>query len=59
MKKTYLSINSIKNYNIRVFYGEQIIYEGLSDDLPEEYQSLQYYDIKISNGLINLYVEQI
>lgn len=57
MKRTYLSIGNIKNYNIKVIYGEQVIYEGLSDNVPDEYKDLKYNDISVSNGLITVYIE--
>lgn len=56
MEKTYLQIGSIRLYNIKVIYNNKVLYEGPTEDLPDNYKTLKYYDIDINSGLITAYV---
>lgn len=56
MEKSYLTIGSIRLANIIVIYNNETIYEGSTEELPDEYKMLKYYNIDINNGMITLYV---
>lgn len=55
MEKTYLQIGSIRLYNIKVIYNNEIIFEGSTENLPEEYKTLKYYKIVVNSDIITLY----
>lgn len=56
MQRTYLTVGSIRLANIIVIYNNKTIYDGSTEELPEQYKMLKYYDIKINSNVITLYV---
>ena len=56
MEKTYLQVGSIRLCNLKVIYNDNIIFEGSTEDLPEEYKALTYYKIDVNSNIITLYI---
>lgn len=56
MEKTYLQIGSIRLYNIKVIYNNEVLYKGSTENLPDNYKTLKYYKIDVNSDLITLYV---
>ena len=56
MQRTYLTVGIIRLANIIVIYNNKTIYDGSTEELPEQYKMLKYYDIKINSNVITLYV---
>lgn len=49
--KTYLQIGAGRLLNIEVFLDNEKVYEGKSEDAPEEIKELKYSDIKVENKI--------
>lgn len=54
-KRVYLSINTLRKLNIRVFVDDKIAYEGEAEQAPADIGKLRYSKIENSDR-VNLYV---
>lgn len=48
-KKLYQAIGSARLLDIRVILDEQVVYEGMVEDAPQEVKNLKYSEIKIKD----------
>lgn len=48
-KKLYQAIVSARLLDIRVILDEQVVYEGMVEDAPQEVKNLKYSEIKIKD----------
>lgn len=57
MRKVFLPIGNARLLDIRVILDdEQIIYEGMVDDAPEEIKGLKYSEVKMGGDKIEYLV---
>jgi len=48
-KKLYQAIGTARLLDIRVILDDQIVYEGMVENAPQEIKELRYSDIKIKD----------
>lgn len=51
-RRTYMQIGGGRLLDIQVYLDDNVIYEGVIENAPEEIKKLKYSDIKMENKLI-------
>lgn len=52
MIKTYLPIGSARLLDVKVIMNDQVVYEGLIDEAPDDIKKLKYYDISFDGNKV-------
>ena len=51
-RRIYMPIGSARLLNIRVFLDDEVVYEGMVENAPQEIKNLKYSEIEIKDKFI-------
>lgn len=57
--RTYLSIGDGRLLNIRVILDNNLVYEGMVENAPDELKQLKYSEVKMGNPITYIVFSQI
>ena len=57
--RTYLSIGDGRLLNIRVILDDNLVYEGMVENAPDELKQLKYSEVKMGNPITYIVFSQI